>query len=82
MRDIFNSPQSYRHYLKDQTILDLEGILRKIDGETYPDRKKLVEEVLERKRKEDNFSERVTFMDRLRKKLRLKPVKDHKPSQL
>ena len=50
MEDIFESADTYRRYLEKQSLLDLEGIKRRIDGETYPERLNLVLEEIDRKR--------------------------------
>lgn len=49
MKDIFESPETYRQYLTDLSLLDLEGIERRIDGDTYPERLQLVLDEIDRK---------------------------------
>lgn len=42
IRDILDSADSYQKYLSGLTLVDLEGIDRRIDGIRYPERQKLV----------------------------------------
>ena len=42
IRDILDSAESYQKYLSGLSLVDLEGIDRRIDGVRYPERQKLV----------------------------------------